>query len=593
MEPSKNRAPILANEDGSVLVIALIMLVVFSLVGGAFLSMASTEGSISTHHQKGTQALYVAESGAHAAYREFAASNFRGRTHDGDGAIAVAGALSPIVFGTDLILDDAADNGLREELDDGWLVWEWSPGDATPSLTNSGLPESFRVAVRPTSAALDEPEFQIDVVGQVGRYSRQLMIRGYTEPAFTYALFADGAIGEFSRLEDQMITGKVHANGDVFFRPWGVDLAIDAPSFTATGRMIRTRDAWGNTGYSGNTVRIRDGSGNWVHMDGGSPGDAMDSENADWTNDDPSDGTDGALELWDGIVKDGALGAAQVDPPPVDTMQPGGYYDQNSGLRILAGDRQEDASGTAIQASLGGAVQEATFFNPNLQMDVTVQEIDVAQLAASGHWPANGLLFSDVPIRLVNAEHLPNDLTVVSNSGVYTKGSFNSVNKKAAAIMTTGRIWNLSDAWSDDPSYTHAAKNGRQAANGTTVINAALLDGQPVVNEGNWADLDGDGNPDDTTVGDAWPNNDSLLEYWGASRTLVKRGSIVHMQFAEMAQNLDNSGIQPGEVGWQLHDGYHPPQRDYGYDPALSGMAGQPPFAPLVARLYIWQEITY
>jgi hypothetical protein len=83
-----------------------------------------------------------------------------------------------------------------------------------------------------------------------------------------------------------------------------------------------------------------------------------------------------------------------------------------------------------------------------------------------------------------------------------------------------------------------------------------------------------------------------MLESWGSSRTLQKRGSIVHLQFADMADNVYNSGIQPDEVAWSKHAEYSPPKRDYGYDPGFSGMAGQPPFAPLVSKLYLWQEVT-
>ncbi|MBZ0269095.1 hypothetical protein K8I85_13130, partial [bacterium] len=325
--------------------------------------------------------------------------------------------------------------------------------------------------------------------------------------------------------------------------------------------------------------------------DGGSPGTAMDSDHADWTNDDPSDGLDGALELWDGIVRDGSLGATSVDPPSIETMRPGGYYDQRAGLRIAAGDIQTDFDGNNISAWLGDAVVEATFYNPSLGEDVTVQELDVAKLIASGNWPPNGLIYSQVPIRLVNAESLQDDLTIVANQSVYTRGSFNSVNKRAAAIVSSGRIWHLSNAWSDDPALTHGSVSARQAANGTTTINAALVDGIPVVHEANFADLDGDGNPDDPAAGDGWANTDQMLESWGSSRTLVKRGSIVHMQFADMADDVWNSTLTDAEIGWVKHASYNPPRRDYGYDPSFAGMSGQPPFAPLVSRLYLWQEV--
>jgi hypothetical protein len=583
----------LRNEKGSILLISLLMLTLFSLVGGTFLILSNTEGKIATNQEKAAQALYVAESGAHVAYREFAASNFRARSHNGDGSIATAGLLTPTAFAGNLVRDGAGDDGLNAEHNDGWFVWEWNPGDpANESLTGTGLPEEFRFALQPASTDADEDEYVIDVVGRVGSFRRRLQVRGFTEPAFSYALYSDGDLSEFVRGVDQHVQGRIHANGDMFFRPSGTTLTIDSQQITATGDMIRTTDAWGRDAYSGNTVLIKDRDGNYVEMVLGAPGDAMDSMNADWTNDNPADGENGALELWDGILKDGSLGAVSVDPPPVETMQPGGYYDVRAALRLRAGDVQVDNSGNDVSAWVGDAVTEKTFYNKAIEQEVTVQEIDVQKLIASGNWPANGLLYSEVPVRLVNAEELADDLTIVTNHSVYTKGSFNSVNKRAAAIVSSGRIWHLSDAWSDDPALTYANKSARQASNGTTTINAALVDGTPVVHEANYADLDGDGVADDPSAGDAWANNDQMLESWGGSRTLLKRGSIVHMQFADMADDVYNSSLGPNEIAWSKHAEYSPPYRDYGYDPSLAGMAGQPPFAPLVSRLYLWQEVT-
>jgi hypothetical protein len=579
-------------ERGSVLVIALLMITLFSLIGGTFLILSNTEGRIATNQEKSAQALYLAEAGAHAAYREFAASNFRGRTHNGDGSIATGGLLTPAIFGAQLVRDDANNNGLADERNDGYFVWEWNPGDPGSGLTGTGLPESYRFALRPASTAADEDEYIIDVVGRVGQFRRRLEVRGYTEPAFGYALYSDGDLSEFTRGVNQDLTGKVHANGDLYFRPEGTTLSLDCPAITATGSMIRTTDAWGRDLYSGNTVRIKDRDGNWVEMVGGSPGTAMDSDNPNWTNDDPGDGIDGAVELWDGIVKDGSLGAISIDPPPIETLEPGGWYDERATLRLRAGDVQVDNAGNDITPWLGDAVTERTFWNPSIDEYVTVQEIDVGLLVSSGNWPANGLIYSEVPIRLVNAEELQDDLTIVASHSVYTKGSFNSVNKRAASIISSGRIWHVSDAWQDDDSYTKGPKSGRQAANGTTIINAAMVDGQPVVNEANFADLDGDGNPDDPGAGDCWANNDHMLESWGSSRTLMKRGSIVHLQCADMADDVYNSTLQANEVAWSKHAAYSPPYRDYGYDPSLSGMSGQPPFAPLVSKLYLWQEVT-
>ena len=127
-------------------------------------------------------------------------------------------------------------------------------------------------------------------------------------------------------------------------------------------------------------------------------------------------------------------------------------------------------------------------------------------------------------------------------------------------------------------------------------LNAALVDGAPTVDEYNWVDRDGDHQYDESSrniyddwnnktsggfnnpnnSGDPWANTDDLLEDWGGE-TLTKFGSTVHLGGAVMAQNLDNSGIQPGELAWIQRTGYQPPIRVYTFDPDLATPAGQPP----------------
>ena len=583
----------LSSERGSVVLIALLMLVVFTLVGATFLTLAGTEGRISSNHKADTQALFVAESAAQVAYQSLARNNFQGWTHRPDGAPETIDPISPLPFPNGgFVFDGAGDDGLSDERDDGWLVWEWAPGDPGNGLTNTGQVEVLRFAARRASSNPLDSQFVIDIEGKVGRFSQRLQLLGYTEPVFNYAIFSDGPLSEFTRGEDQFVNGKIHANGDMYFRPWDPrTLSIDSPSVTATGRMIRTTDIFGRDLFSGSTVRIKDGTGNWVEMALGTPGNAMDSENTNWANDTPGDGIDGALELWDGILRDGALGAVRVDPPPVETIESGGWYDQRAAIRIRAGDVQVNNAGADLSGTIGAAVTEKTFWNPALGQYVTVQELDMAQLVSSGNFPTNGLIFSEVPLRIVNASNIGNDLTIVSAHSVYTKGDFNTVNKRPAAIISKGRIWNVSNNWNDSDSYTQGSINSRQAANGTTTINAALVDGHPAVNTAQYADIDGDGSPDEPSAGNAIANADQLLEYWGGSRTLRKLGSIVHLQNADMADDPNNSTQQPHEVAWIRHAAYQPPERDYVYDTSLQGMSGQPPFTLLTGRIYLWQEI--
>lgn len=592
MNREETRPAVGLDEHGSVLLISLVMLVAFTLIGATILTLASTEGNIATNHAGATQALFVAESGAQTAYASLAANNFQGYTHQPDGTPEMAQPLVPIAFPGGLVIDRPGSDGLREERDDGAMVWEWSPGDSGLGLTQTGLDESMRFTVRRATTDPQDSQFVIEVEGSLGKYRSRLQVLGYTQPVFNYALFADGHLSEFTRGEDQHITGKIHANGDMYFRPWNPQtLSIDSPSITATGRMIRTTDIFGRDLFSGSTVNIKNAAGSYVEMELGPPGTAMDSENAAWANDNPSDSIDGALELWDGIVRDGALGASRVDTPPVETLEPGGWYDQRAALRLRPGDVQVDQAGNNISGTLGSAVREVTFWNPAFGEYVTVQELDMAQLVAGGNFPPNGLIYADAPLRIVNADQLGGGLTIVGSQAIYTKGHFNTVNKRPAAIISRERIWHVSNAWSDADSNTKGPTSGRQASNGTTTINAALVDGQPPIGTAQYADLDGDGEPDDPGAGTAIANADHLLETWGGSRTLQKLGSIVHLQKADMSDNLYNTGRGPDEAPWIRFTAYSPPERDYAYDPALQSTAGQPPFTLLTGRIFLWQEI--
>ena len=91
-------------------------------------------------------------------------------------------------------------------------------------------------------------------------------------------------------------------------------------------------------------------------------------------------------------------------------MEIGGYYDQNATLRLRSGDVQLDGAGNNVSAWLGDVVTETTFYNKSIEMDVTVQELDVEKLRTSGNWPANGLIYSDVPVRLVTQLQIDTDI---------------------------------------------------------------------------------------------------------------------------------------------------------------------------------------
>ena len=68
-------------------------------------------------------------------------------------------------------------------------------------------------------------------------------------------------------------------------------------------------------------------------------------------------------------------------------------------------------------------------------------------------------------------------------------------------------------------------------------------------------------------------------------------GSVAHLQFADMANSVTNSGMTADEIAWAKHSAYAAPHRDYQFDQSLAGMAGQPPFWPRTFKIYLWQEV--
>jgi hypothetical protein len=101
-----------------------------------------------------------------------------------------------------------------------------------------------------------------------------------------------------------------------------------------------------------------------------------------------------------------------------------------------------------------------TFYNWKTADSVVVVNIDVgkmkAAMAAGKVSFSNGVLYSEVPVMLSNAEDLPGAssgdktavFTLVSEESVYLKGNYNTENWKISNIATDKRVYTLSDAFS-------------------------------------------------------------------------------------------------------------------------------------------------
>lgn len=351
-------------------------------------------------YERGTgRAYYMAETGMQAAFYSYSTSNFTEYTHDKRGITDPDAAGTPLTGGI-LQVPASITAGLAfTQAADGWYEWTWNPGDPHEPFANVGLPEAIRFRCSRTDAG-----WEIVGQAQLGQVVKTHRLAGVIEPAFNYALFDNADLGEFIRGPAQRVDGDVHANGNIMMTPWG-GLEVYADYFASAKNIYAGKDLVGRELANGsNNIKIANASGTLVSMTKG-----FDSFNADWT-----DPTNGAAAKWNGIVKDGNIGAQIKIAPPVETFEPGGFYDlkaQEDGLKITA-------STSAPWA------QSVSFYNGTERRVVEAIEIDMSILNGSD-FPNNGLIYSEVPIVLKNAQQLEGPLSIVSQATIYTKGDVN------------------------------------------------------------------------------------------------------------------------------------------------------------------------
>lgn len=583
----------LGDERGSALVLVLAILMTLTLLGFGVIISTSTNISLSRNYEVATQALNMAEIGVKVGYREFINGGFLRATHTAGNKtqnFKLFKEAATVMTGDDL-LETSLDNYTIDEY--GNFMWEWDGSQGYDPLFDTDKPHGFKFHIYYTTGNA----WVIESDGWFGSIHRRIRAKGEIETMFQFSYFASRDLGEFTRGASQEIRGKVHANGNMYVRPSGATLRVNTDSFTATGIIIRSRDAWGRPDESGacEITKNNQDSGIWVAMDPGSPrgseGIAFDSLHANWT-----DKTVGARALWGGVVRDKV---PYKSPPPIQNLDPGEYYEDMAVAGGLVIDSTSHSNAWCTQVNV---------YNYNELRYQTVWNIDVGLLISSGAWPTNNLIYCKVPIRLSNAAEISNKLMIASCRTVYTKGDFNTVNKKGASIMTKHRIYHLSNNW-NDATYTPTKSLSTRVAIDTR-INAALVDGAPTVDEYNWCDRNNDNHYDYNSGvmydpispktaagfhkpysdGNPWANCDDLIENW-SSKTLTKFGSVVHLGESNdvMCPNLDNSGITADKLAWVRSTGYNPPTRNYLYDPDLATAAGQPPFTPLIGHITSWE----
>ncbi|GMU57947.1 MAG: hypothetical protein AMXMBFR33_70930 [Candidatus Xenobia bacterium] len=426
--------------------------------------------------------FYMAEAGISIAENAFARSNFTAYTHNSDGSRTPQ--VNPLGIATDV----------AEQHANGYYVFDWIPGSNPDQSYGLGQrPQKFAFRVQ----RLAERTFDIECQAFIGRRRTTHRVHAVLEPAFSYVSFADGK-DDFDGSADATVDGRIHANDDLSLRPAGSRLDIIGSVFSAA-RVIR------GGGPAAGEVFI-----NGVEMPGGSPGAAFDSFHPLW--DDP--GPAGALARFNSRVLDAHLGAPYLAPPKVQSLEPGGYYQQNADLIVDAG-------------TVAAWCSDRTFFNRGEGRPVAVKEIDLAAVP----FPAGGLvIYSHVPLRLVNGTPLPGNLTVASQSTLYIRGDFNCLPPiQGAALLTTDRVWFLSSSFADPA--VNAAPPMAVDSDDRLEIHAAIVQGS---------------RPGDGSV--AMLNLEDM-----SGLTLALHGCMIGLQNARMATDVEtNADATPGVSAWIL-----------------------------------------
>lgn len=246
-----------------------------------------------------------------------------------------------------------------------------------------------------------------------------------------------------------------------------------------------------------------------------------------------------------------------------------GYYHANAGLTIITNANGSitayNADGADVTAGISSALSADTIYDARQAGGgagrAPVTRIDLAALAGTAHWPANGLIYAAHygagtgvnarGVQLVNGGELATALTVVSENSVYIQGNYNTTNKKGCAVIADA-VNLLSNGWNN--SKTH--NNGLPVASSTS-YNVAIITGNT-----------------NTTPGGSYngglENLPRFHENWSGVNCRIT-GSFVNTWNSIFASS-----------NWAINGNYYrAPNRIWGYDTAFNTVANLPPFTPM------------
>jgi len=536
------------GQAGMALAVVLIIVLVLAVASAAFLGVTNSDLRLTHREVEATRAFYVAQAGIEKAVAELKVLYSKGKGHTTaelekigppsyDGFTFDTFTVAPAGFASIGKLEHGTYKGL------------------------SGVTRRIKITAAVTSERLHGPTVRVSEE-----------VEAQFIPIFQFAIFYNDDL-EILPGPKMTVSGPVHCNSDIYV---GTDasLSFDSKVTSVGGLYHRRKDG---SAVSAGPVQVKDGDG--VYREMRNPdGTWLDSEHKNWAAE--------SQKRWDGNVASAVHNVSTLQLPLVspewpraiiergdslDTpeLEEAKYYYQ-ADLRIIDG-QAYNATGVPVDLTYPdpsdpskklNPVSTKTFYNHREGTTVSVTEVDVAMLRASGKAPANGILYvsddrsgftKQDAVRLVNGEALPEGgFTVVTDNPLYIQGDYNAKDKQPASVMCDA-INILSNSWQDARS-----KEGldRRVASATT-INVAIIAGNTVTTEGRY--------------NGGVENMPRFLENW-SSKTLTYRGSLVALWTSEIATG-----------DWIYGSPYYTaPDRNWGYDSDLSDPTKAPPGMPSV-----------
>ena len=529
-----NREMLHNGESGVVLVVCMIILLMLSLIGIASITTSNSEMQVAGNEMRNTGAFYAADAGLEKATSEIVSS------YENTGA-----PPNPLPAALETM------NNYR------YFYCVNDLGPATNKVLTYGSYNGLYAFVK---------SFKVISQGVDNDLSSGVEIRLRVEdaliPVYQFAVFYENML-EIGPGPNMTISGRVHSNNDTYLESES-NLFMD--QLTCGGNIYYgTAPGNGETPGTGN-ILIRDGNGNYQNMRN-SDGTYLDATDPDWVNN--------SISRWGSTVEDRNHGVtdlympiAAVDSPTDMIDRASGSpesYENRAGLKFVDGQAlylQMDGTWLDVTGALAGngTISFSTFYDEREGQNVLSLDLNIAQLATSGYFPTNGIIYSSRPevsgnitaIRLTNGSQLPSGLTIATNNPLYTLGNFNSVNKRPVSLMADA-ITILSNNWNDANS---GLGMGARTATGTTV-NAAYITGNTET-----------GSPGHGYCG-GLENLPRFLENWNGV-TFTWRGSAVSLWYSRQAAS-----------SWSMAY-YSPPIRDWGFDTSFLSIANLPPGTPMV-----------